>query len=892
MSEQRNLPAKIEKMTPALLQQLSEIAIPKHFTGSNDAIYLRKVYLGYENTENAQVSYSDLNKKYRQHETPIPQTKESQTESENKELQVALQRNSLEEYRSRTGLDKLRDELKKRLLDNISFENGAEKIKEYIDLHPERKSTQNSDIAIRLLADNATEEMKKINTYNHHLTAEEVAWLSLVEIPNKGWIFDKLPNLYYPPALVDMDSDGLHFAQGTIDERLEQSEKSTHFYKSIGISGKSTQYELIPFSRNVNQIIKAIILLSINDEDLLNRIWKEQDIIPFQRGDALLLKSFIANRPNQFKFHEQKRLEEMLSDRDITHEQLDEVRKKVCDYFSQIKVENKNVEGVIDFVKLIGILSRVPNFVQEEQPFKGYAKLYGPKMDFISESGIVIDSVPLDEYLIQNTSYQFHDRMSDISSKNEVMKELMDEMKKKVGNAVAGTHLLAPDEVQLRILERYGIFIPTGVDSKKRKFDATEIMTRGYTETETVERSIKFGLDELLMIEHVLEFLPKGATKHVRSIFKEVSDANTLFSIQKGFLKAGHYDCTRKRIVISSPCESPIVVGDLDVGRIKKDLSVKSLKSLKIHEEHLDYHRAQYKHTLLHEIAESIYANLNQESINEWLKIESEIPKEKNLSKSFLTSYAKESVSEDFCETFAIYFTHPDEFRARAEKSPILEKKYDFMKKIWSSDGVEREFEEAETKIKIERLHGNPNSTLERIIFETRAKEIYFQQEDVDIFERERFSTNVASYDDLEKKLRKGEDEGKNMEDVAREHFEEEELRVEFDEKRQDNRITDFVISKTYLMLGSLSETINEAEITPLQTLLYYQQGEEVIKQLREFGVPEKKAKAVTKNLLKLYKYFEEHLGIMKVQSDMNEEAAKFLLDYVQGMKEWNEKNS
>ena len=856
-----------EKQLPVrVTNEFSELAVPQQFRGTTSIDKTQKAYHSFELCEKAGDSFATLCSIYKG-------VKSAQTPSITcTSLQKKLEKNSLAEYRKQTGLDNVREKLKSLLLSSVSVEKGIEKILEHMSGQKRNVLKMYADAEI-LSKLNLSNEAHEINSVYPCLTAQELAWLSLAKIPD-NWLCDKHYPVFYPVGIVDADIDGLRFAPGTIDERLEDTVNATNAYQIVGISGVSHQYQLVPFEHNVSKIIRAIILLSIDDKDVFDKIWKEQDVVALQRGDAMLIKSFMKNRKYE---NCGEPLEDLIAHHKLRKADIDILRAQLVDYFCKSTFRDSCIQNCADFVKLTGMLSRVPNFVQEEKHFAGFVKPYGKNIEFISEDGSIADSVPIAEHLLIKASYQFHDNVTEAGKKNEVMKTVLKELQQKIDGLVIRKNHMAADVLQEMIFENYGVFIPSNIHTSERKYTPEEMFLAKSKEDIFIDRKVKFSLYEMYTVKEILDALPKGFTGNIRTIFKEVTDAETIDCFRSGTVLGGHYNTHLKRIVVGLPWKSPDDVSYLELAAQK----INSNK-IKYALQNIELHKSHFVFTLLHEIGESLWAKMNKESKKQWTGLYGKSKKE-SPSAGFLTPYARTSHSEDFCDTFAAYYAYGTEFRQRANSSKLLAEKYEYMKRFWSSDGTNREFTD-NCHTPLIMLAGNPDRSLERIMLEDFVKDVFDAEDYERHSARAECAENVLSYEDL---ARIAEDEEITIKQAEEKYKDKNKYENDIENKHNRRMVSELVIRKTRFELHNLKAGIGFNDTYCFERMLYFGQREASLQWLQQYKVDIFSAEQCVDRLLKLYKYFESYLEHFAKDIAPDETNLKGI---VMGMKEWSDR--
>ncbi|MEM4240275.1 MAG: hypothetical protein QXK08_03725 [Candidatus Woesearchaeota archaeon] len=892
------LPAKADKFTVARLEQLSEIAIPPQFQGTTSLSEVTNARKEFENS-NVGDTFSQLHEKYnrcyddlvkrRAYSRQNPKPADGQqmiSVSQRRKLARILEMNSLEEYRRKTGLDKLREKLKNMIVEHASFEKGLANLNDYISTKTNPSPIPSFIEKEEFKRAGVPQDAWEANLRYPDMTADEVSWLSFAEIP-KNWIYNFPSPVYYPAALVDIDFDGLHFAHGTVDHRLEDSVNAANHFKVGGITGVSHQYQLVPFKHNISQAIKALVLLSINDKDIFRKIWDEHDSDALARGDAMLLKSFISTNPKKYRIpkdFDSKNIEDLVNEGKVSVDDIGSARKEIADYYTGVHISGAYIYNILDFVKLVGILSRVPRFIAEKKQFSGYAKLYGTTMQFVSDLGEIIDSVPLAEHIMHKTAYQFHNHITEASSKNKVMRDLLNEIQSRISQENAGKNRMLSDAVQEEIFEKFGIFVHTGVKTKKCKYDAISVVLSKSAEKDILVKTIKFSYKELCTIREILNNLPRGAAGNVRSIVKEISDANTVYTFRTGTVRAGYYDTKTKRVTIALPLKAPISHSPLDLlcdailFNKKKRICNKPLLDIK-------FHYANFMETLLHEIGESIYANLDESLKREWQSLHNNADPKK-LEDSFLTPYSRTSGNEDFSDHFALYYLRGAEFRKRALGRKVLQAKYEFMRRIWSADKP-REFDN-NIRFAITTISGRPGDDMAKLRVEEMVQEA-FASSDACKIERIAFADSAKSYESIARKAeRKGISKRKELEELV-EDDDVSESKIRIEEMERSGRIRAFVIAKSDQLLCSLNVGSMD-ELGDFPYLIYHGMREDAVKILLNAGAKQKKAEKTVEKLIRLFDYFRDDLENFGEKIELSKEQSKsFERDIIETVRAVNE---
>lgn len=860
--DKKLLPMHGVKQALQRFRELTDLVIPPLLSGSTSLTRCTDAHRSFETSDHAGQTISEMLDAYERNEPlGIKDVEPSNGEqtyplADPEKLKATLGRSSVEEYRASKGLDKLREQLISSLIKLISFETGVSKVAAHIDAL--RLLDDRADLALRKIKTNLLSPEQKVRYAFPDMTAEEAAWLSIAQVDRSGILFTVPAPFFYPVTLVDVDIDGLRFAFGTVNDDNDNSCRATSAQQLAGVTGDNVEYRLVPFEYNVAQVIKAVVLLSINDDDLFRRIWGEHDETPIRRGDAMMAKAILkSSKPADVDWDQN--LDHLRWKGVVTRADIDLARERVRNYAqTKLCILDSPVRTVLDFLRLVGMLQRAPSFAEKQDAFRGYAKLYGTNVEFINEAGVIVDSVPLHEHIMLTTSYKFNDQIGDISRRNHVAEEIFGQLRTAVYHSItdAGQQLL-PDQHQAEIFDAYTIFTPVSGSKTTRECNAVEMLRAHLVTNELVERSMKFSHEEFLIIKDVLSRVPRDLLRNVRSITKEVSHSFTLKSLRAEATQAGSYDPSRQQITISLPIETPCLENRNLASFLEMFMGTPSERQARMSAHgKLAEHKAYFVHALLHEIGESVWAMMPEPVREAWKSL---TPDSGSITNMYLTSYARTSCSEDFCESFAIFYTHGKTFRRLSKKRPVLAAKYEFVRKLWCSDGSAREFDDFRG-VTLSALHGKADEDpcqrlLEDDIREAMLSEIWSRDE-----ERGDFAEHVLSYEQLCEE---------RLEDAEVGDFEEAARR--FDRRKEmDDR--DEVLRKRRIIL--MVHNVTERALVDLKVhslavkdrffeCLQLGNSDEAQELLKQAGAkPKAKVASTVTRLIRLYAEFAEELDI------------------------------
>jgi len=780
---------------------------------------------------------------------PMPKTKA---------LQKFVSGGVLAEYRKKHGLDKLKKKLLEGLVKAASFERGIDILYEHIT-SPENDIKAEKGVSSEA-AHMVVEKEKVVNSklqdvafFYPDLTVNEIAWISLTNNKRKTWVLDKPSRMYWPPALIEMNLEGLVFAEGTIDENEFDATAARNPWQIGGITGIDKQTELFYFHPDVSKVIKALVLLTIDDNDLFEKLLKDEDIIPLLRGDELLVRSFrgLDDIP-----------EELLEDIIKSSNRI--VRDEIVDFYNKSYFDCPYIQCITDFVRLIGTLERVPKFIKAKKPFRGYVKIYGTDVNFIKESGKIVDSVPIVSHLAHRVAYQFHRRITKLDRKDMILREIFEELTKGIiEENYSQKNQMPTDIVQDQILD-LGVFASNQTYTWVEQLSRSTFFGKQFTYPEYLVRTVKFSFDELMDIKRILEDVPEYLRKGVARIIKRTSDYLNIEDVLVNYEEAGSYSSKQKTIKLSLPILTPSAQNSAELeGKVLfyKMTGAKKAEKQKTEMELIDMamFRIMFCQTIAHEIGESLYAS-NKRVSKAWDEIEAALPKNiprKKRPKYFLTAYAATAPNEDFADTFAMYLLFGDQFRELCVH-PVIKQKYEFMKKLFSADGREREFKD-KFEYSMYTVKNPPDADLRKrlqisLLKQHMAEELVSSQIqglEADLIAR--------SYDDVEEIIREHEEKGNPItrEQAAEILFQRnKEIKEKLERNLEERNFVFHIYKKTMLMSYCDSFEIGEFNryYSEFERSMVDRDKTSAQKALQKCGVPEKKAKKVVRTMMLYFK--------------------------------------
>lgn len=868
MAKKKQLPARV-KTALAKVNQFTDLVIPDGFKGSTDLTHATEAHRSFELGEHAGQTISEVLDAYGRNHRIGSRIEENVNHSEKmlpaktKQLEVVLRRDSLEEYRAMHGLDKLRDQLIAGFIDSLSFERGIEMLVELANKHPEIRDKRILDIGLGMKSRNQMTDIEIAQITFPDLTAEEVLWISICRLPKKT---DKLLILrdapfFYPITLSEIDMDGVRFAVGGIDDNLMNLEKSYFASQIVGAVGKQDLYQLLPFDHNYAQVMRAILLLTLHDQDLFHRLWKKNDNTSIRRGDAMVCKAFIQRASHDSSIDWSKSLEQLRQEDVVTRVQIDAIRKDVVAFVeTKVKFIDTPIHSLLDFFRLIGMLERNPVFVESGEAFVGYVRMYGAGIDFINERGEIVDTVPLHDHIKLSAAYQFEEQTVEITRDNKVAVRIFEDLRRRAQEKIIEEEYeMYLDRLQRMFLDETRLLIPIASYVHEKKFDTTTFLARKMKSDTRILRTMKFSWKEFTKLEEVSSQLPNGALDHVASVSKFMSESHSLTALITSHEGMGEYNLQSKGIKISLPIETPIASAssmelclELLMGGNRKKYSMQAGAIIK--------HELYFVHVFLHEVGESIWAHMPQEYRLIWCSYTPKEIKDGDHEQYYMTAYSKKAPNEDFCECFALFYVFGDTFRKLAKLYPAIAQKYDFVRQLWSKDQDDVCFHN-QSDLPLWSLFHHPNMDLmEEHLKHTLEEEI---ANDVIMRDHERmfFRKDVISYEELAESIEENEYESVEEAVRYRDTFEEDQAVEEFNRALRATRIFN-------LKYSILLEGLKVGDLT-IDAVLYdaIDSGDtkSAIARLLEKGAkPKRQVGPTVRKMIRLYDYFRDDLVAQK----------------------------
>lgn len=479
------------------------------------------------------------------------------------------------------------------------------------------------------------------------VTALEVALVSLTErIPR---LFLHREGLTLPLRIT---LSGIEWANDDYNPKTQrQGLYPVDAFVHMGITGIREGTESTGFQPRIRSLLQQALKTQLSDRHFFNRLW---DGYPESAGAGLrMLKEF--GNPRAL-------LRQEWRDTDHPHYLLPLSR----------------------VARLIGLLERLPSFLNEPDLPRVYFKPFATGLLFFDGEGEAIEHVNYHPHLRRQGFHEVYEGTEASESDdnhiahtfvgNKVLGAVYDRALNQIGE---GYSLI--EELSTEFALRFGIHLPLAL----QKVDPAE---------PTAPLSYKMGPDEIRELTEVFSRLPafvlaraRDGTSHgggIRTIRKEHSAHLNMIDLTHKNGVLGRYDPWARALSFFHMRETPFRSLD-EAGR------------------------AMWRDTVLHEIGEALFDGLTPEErldfvgvfpwrrtsdvggsvpaihpgmlelieTGDWFTLTPALP-EAELRRHLLTSYSSSNPRDLFCEAFMAYVNHGPEFRSRAETSPYLREMY------------------------------------------------------------------------------------------------------------------------------------------------------------------------------------------------------------------------
>ncbi|MFA6088324.1 MAG: hypothetical protein WC755_00540 [Candidatus Woesearchaeota archaeon] len=580
------------------------------------------------------------------------------------------QKDSLELQREAAGLVNARQDLITKISEQISFEKGMQIVLEHI------KNKTGKEIST----------LKEISETYPDITSEEIAWISTIgRVPT---VYD-LSFLGGVPTIMDIDIEGIEFGFDGYNHYDMQRVTQKDAYRNSGFTGVNEKSKHYKFTSNFAKAFEALSLLHISDSYVFRQIYTKNKFHAFSRGDGILKRAILEANYQEFGIDLVKLKELPLTQLcGIDTKKLD---KKIHNIIKNKVVHNLSLNenySAIELVTLIGILSKIPDFILDKKPFMGYILPFGKGVKILDATGKELEHVSYHPLVSQLAQESLHYETKDISKSNHLTKLVFDFYTNEIASRFEHKHdKELPIEILVeRFKKEYNITIePKSIKKLNSEKMSPMLIAFGglQGDEDFFEYSLKLGNLELKLLLDSFDLLPKKIMPKIKKIVREFSNAQSPKLLLGGIESLGNYNSYTQTITLLST----------------EDKTLLMFNEIELH---------LYKHTLMHEIGHSVLDSLTKKQRAEWKKISRADKSDTDafmidielMKKIYRTDYEKLKemddigdindpmsasvlIQEDFAEHFAIYVNHGDEFRNSTNKK--INAKYNFIKKIFQA---------------------------------------------------------------------------------------------------------------------------------------------------------------------------------------------------------------
>jgi hypothetical protein len=560
-----------------------------------------------------------------------------------------------------------------------------------------------------------------------------------------------------------MDPSGLVFANNAEDIEDHGRITPNSVEELTGVTGHDRNVYHYRFRHNVAEGIKALITLSLNETDIFEQLRNDEAIMAMRQGDSLLVDAFVKLNAQKYgiapsELH--RKVSELVDapNNSLTKTDVQSIRHEAVDYLLGCRFyDTKGHQQILpEVVKLLGLTERLPDFILKREPFQGSVLFYSGSLQFIDLEGRIVDSIPLVEHLRNRFGYKLRDQVDEVDLRTKVTRALFTEISERIRETnIENDNATELDRLQEEILLQYNITVPIHSTWKLETIKSFgKLYTSQSANDSQFRRFLKFGAFELRQLNTMLNELPSLFTREVSSLRKGSVVFATESILTTGQLLQGCYIRSSKAVVINVPEFGPQTgidyleqlvdytlrkhQGDDPLNKIEKDESI----LLKLQHD--------FFHTVIHEFAESVAALGGLDLIVKWSEIDLTASKaaRKKPRTMYVSSYAATDPKEDFCECCAVYFLAGETFRRMAAQSPVLAKKYEFMRRLFSHDNTPREYPDRYPH-HLYDIVGDPALPREDIHQEHFAVQFQASESRRERDLRDRFSSSLVSFEDV-----------------------------------------------------------------------------------------------------------------------------------------------
>lgn len=594
----------------------------------------------------------------------------------------------IEQYRIDQGLTAKRESLYRELYKKLSAKKGLE--------------------LFNRLSGRNYQDIDQLNRDCPHVMQTELALFSLVNTIPKSFIEFGKPRTEMDALLVESDEFSVPMIIGasvegllcTADSEDPNVIASIDAYGQLGITGAPGPVETVFFEDSTAKIVTELISLTISNYRMHERVINcapNALVDGFSQADKWILRQLMGER-----FNSGIPLGQLISG--LTPDQRQkfaEAKDKFDHQIAQVRVIDLNQGKELrmdDIVKILGVLDSIPKVLLSEQPpFQGFFVPYGPGVMFLDGEGQPMQFVPYRPFYLRNALQGLYYETVDVGKNNLTMTLIFNDLARQAAAVIARDYEKGRDTLSALEEIKIDTQLVCGIDLDiLPRMDIEEVIHEADARHQMgavtmLEPRLKIGLEEAKQFFETLKLLPKELLKGVKTIRKSSRKKLTLEQLLTGAEEVASFDKIRKAITLYEEPMLPYVA-------FSPELRV--LRSF----------------VIIHETAHSFWNSIPIELRKQWQGISwDEGGVKKDELSGFLTLYSHvANPEEDFCDHFASYVLHADEFRARIRDNISLDSKYNFIKQFLANRlGRMLEFPQI-SPFSLEKIHGAVNQQLQK----------------------------------------------------------------------------------------------------------------------------------------------------------------------------------
>lgn len=380
-------------------------------------------------------------------------------------------------------------------------------------------------------------------------------------------------------------------------------------------------------------------------------------------------------------------------------------------YAANLVDDNGHEIKMEELVKLVGLLDQIPRCLLQAEPFKGRVVLHGSYLIFADTSETIQETCRLGLECQRHLRLGTYDEEEDISLTNRSMHEVELQLRADFQTGLFGPIIAADEasvdysscsimeEVALKVYRKYGIALIVLGDRGIEVLGCSSDSRLGSPISGGLEStfSMKFGRDECLLVERILDRFGAKGLQNVKVIRKQQSDKIEDRALDLGEFADLRYDKKSQTLFIVEPRGSSY---DLQSGALRDNRSFELARALaNVHWQHFDASQLTFwsdvhrRGTDSEQAAETVKAAIASGSAEAKAALKAntqliDLARPAILGTTFLWPYATDNPMLDFCGHFACYIVAFKEFEGAAARNTLMKEKFDWIAQYANSLGI------------------------------------------------------------------------------------------------------------------------------------------------------------------------------------------------------------